>query len=249
VTRGVAYEIRDRVATVTLNRPGDANRLTNEMAAALIDASEAAEDSDAIAVVVRGSGRWFCAGLADGVVAEELQGRRSPIDAVARVTKPVVAVLDGPAIGPGAELVLAADLRIAADTATLEFPDVGNGRLPCFGATQRLPRLVGRARALEILLLGTPVCAAEAAELGLVTRVAAPGELEAVVEEVVGVLCACGPLALVLAKEALRRACDLPLAEGLRLEEDLYALLQTTADRREGVRSFLKGRPPRFRGR
>jgi len=249
VTRGLIYELRDRVAGLTLDRPGDGNRLTMEMAAALIEACQAAEDSDAVAVVVRGRGCWFCAGLAEGVGPEDLQGRRSPVEALAGVTKPVVAVLEGPAIGPGAELALAADVRIAAETATLQFPDVSEGRIPCFGATQRLPRLIGRARALEILLFGTEVSPAEAAELGLVTRVAAPAKLEATVDEVIGTLCARAPLALALAKEAVVRACDLPLADGMRLEEDLYALLQTTEDRAEGVRSFLEKRTPRFRGR
>ena len=166
MSRGVAYELDGRVAYVWLDRPQDANRLTHTMAAALMEACEEAEDSGATAVVLRGRGRSFCEGLAEGVVPEELQGRRNPVEAVARITKPVVAVLQGPATGLGAELALAADLRVAAETATITFPDLGDGRLPCFGATQRLPRLIGRARALEVLLLGTPIPATEAAEMG-----------------------------------------------------------------------------------
>jgi enoyl-CoA hydratase/carnithine racemase len=219
------------------------------MAGALLEACEEAEDSDAVAVVARGSGGWFCGGLADGVAPQDLWGRRNPVEALARITKPVIAVLDGSAVGPGAELALAADLRFAAETAALVFPDVAEGRLPCFGATQRLPRLIGRARALEVLLLGTPIGAVEAQRLGLVTRVAPAVDLERAVDDVTRVLRAQGPLALALAKEAVRRAEDLPLADGMRLEEDLYALLLTTADRAEGVRSFVEKRRPRFGGR
>ena len=128
--RGVAYDLRDGVGRVTLDRGRDQNRITYEMAAALTEVCEEAEDGDAVVVVVRGSGNCFCAGLADGVVPEALRGRGNPVEALARITKPVVAVLDGPATGAGAELALAADLRIAADGATLAFPDVSEGRLP-----------------------------------------------------------------------------------------------------------------------
>ncbi|MHC4109407.1 MAG: enoyl-CoA hydratase/isomerase family protein, partial [Planctomycetota bacterium] len=230
-------------------RPGDRNRITHEMAGALVEACEEAEDSDAVAVVTRGSREWFCGGLADGVTPQDLWGRRNPIEALARITKPVIAVLNGSAVGPGAELALAADLRVAAETAALVFPDVAEGRLPCFGATQRLPRLIGRARALEVLLLGTPIGALEAQRLGLVTRIAPAVDLGTAIDDLIGMLRAQGPLALVLAKEAVRRAGDLPLADGMRLEEDLYALLLTTADRAEGVSSFVEKRGPRFGGR
>jgi enoyl-CoA hydratase/carnithine racemase len=248
VNDGVTYELRGRVAWVTLDRPGDRNRLTHAAAAGLIDACEEAEDGQAVVVVLRGRGDWFCGGLADGVAREELGGRRNPVDAVARITKPVVVVLTGPAAGAGAELALAGDLRLAADGATLTFPDVGDGRVPCFGATQRLPRLIGRTRALEVLLLAAPISAPAAAAMGLVSRVAPAADIDQLVDEVVGGLCAQGPLALAMAKEAVLRAGDLPLADGMRLEEDLYVLLQTTTDRAEGVRSFLEKRRPRFRG-
>lgn len=247
--RGIAYEVRDGIACVTLDRAEDGNRLTHEMAAALIDATDEAEDSDAVAMVLRGSGRWFCGGLAEGVAPQDLLGRCNPVEALARVTKPVVAVIGGPAVGIGAELALAADIRIAADSATLTFPEVANGRLPCFGATQRLPRLVGRMRALEFLLLGEAIPAVEAVAVGLVSRVSPAAELESAVGTLTRTLRQHGPLALALAKEAVLRAGDLPLAAGMRLEEDLYVLLQTTADRAEGVRSFLAKRRPHFRGR
>jgi enoyl-CoA hydratase/carnithine racemase len=191
----------------------------------------------------------FCAGLADRVDPHVVRRRGDPVAALAAITKPVVAAVRGRAVGLGAELALAADLRVASRDAGFEFPDVSQGRVPCFGATQRLPRLVGRARALEMVLCGARTTAVAAAKLGLVSRLVTSGRLDEAVRELVAQLGRQGPLALVLAKEAVRRAGDLTLADGLRLEEDLYVLLQTTDDRREGIRSFLEKRPPRFRGR
>lgn len=249
MTRTLTYTLRDQVARLTLHRPDDGNRLTPQMAAELREACEEAEDSDAVAVVLGGAGPFFCAGLAQDTTPEDLHGRLDPVDAVARVTKPVIAVLAGLASGPGAELALAADFRVVSPAATFTFPEVANGRIPTFGATQRLPRLVGRSRAVEILLLGRDVCGAEAVEIGLATRMVPAPEIDAAVDVLVQTLSRHGRLALALAKEAVLRAGDLPLADGMRLEEDLYVLLQTTEDRREGVRSFLDKRPPRYRGR
>lgn len=249
VTRGIEYEARDGVAYVTLDRPAEGNRFTYEMAAAFVEACEAAEDDDASVVVLRARGPAFCRGLAAGVDARNLRRRRNPVEALASISKPVLAVLSGAAVGAGAELTLAADLRLAASGVVFQFSDVAGGQIPCFGGTQRLPRIVGRTRALELLLLGVPIRAREAARLGLVSRVVASSRLDQVVSRLVATLRSQGPLAVVLAKEAVRRAADLPLGDGLRLEQDLYVLLQTTTDRREGVRSFLEKRRPRFRGR
>jgi enoyl-CoA hydratase/carnithine racemase len=249
VTRALTYTLRDQVARVTLHRPDDGNRLTPQMAAELREACEEAEDSDAVAVILDGAGAFFCAGLAQDVTPEDVLGGLDPVGAVARVTKPVIAVLGGPASGPGAELALAADFRIVSPATTFTFPEVAHGRIPTFGATQRLPRLIGRTRAIEILLLGRDVSGAEAVEIGLATRMVPVPEMAAAVEALVQTLSRHGRLALALAKEAVLRAGDLALADGMRLEEDLYVLLQTTEDRREGVRSFLDKRPPRYRGR
>ncbi len=249
MTRALTYTLRDQVARVTLHRPDDGNRLTPQMAAELREACEEAEDSDAVAVILDGAGVFFCAGLAQDVTPEDVLGRLDPVGAVARVTKPVIAVLGGPASGPGAELALAADFRIVSPATTFTFPEVSQGRIPTFGATQRLPRLIGRTRAIEILLLGRDVSGAEAVEIGLATRMVPVPEMDAAVEALVQTLSRHGRLALALAKEAVLRAGDLALADGMRLEEDLYVLLQTTEDRREGVRSFLDKRPPRYRGR
>ncbi len=247
--RGLVVAQRAGIAHLVLDRPTDRNRITPEMAAALVEACEEFEDGDATAVEIRGRGRWFCGGLADGVEPTDLHGRRDPVAALARLTKPVVAVLSGPAAGGGAELALAADIRVATSRVTIDFAEGRVPWLPGFGATQRLPRIVGRTRALEILLMGEPISATVAAEWGLVSRVVPARELETAVVELRASLRRRGPLALALAKEAVLRAGELPLAEGIRMEEDLYVLLQTTQDRAEGIRSFLEKRRPRFTGR
>jgi len=248
VGHAVTHTRCDRVAYIALVGSRDGNRFTRDMAAQFIEACEDAGDADTAAVVIRGSHGSFCEGLAPELSPEDLLGRGNPVEALARLTQPVIAMVEGRARGLGAELALAADFRCLATTASFSFPDVAAGRLPTFGATQRLPRLIGRARAMEILLLGREVAAAEALEIGLAARVTPAEDLPAAVEGLAQTLARHGPLALALAKEAVVRAGDLSLAEGMRLEEDLYALLQTTEDRREGVRSFLEKRAPRFRG-
>ena len=251
VRRGAATElaVRDAVAWITLARPETRNRLEPELLAGLVEACAAAEAAEEVRVVVlAAAGTHFCAGLPESCSwppAEWPDG----VGAVARLTKPVIACVAGEVRGWGVALALACDLRIAASTAVLRLPEAARGRLPGGGVTQRLARLVGPARALELVLLGEPLPATRAAAWGLLSCVVAPGRLHVTAVAMAGTLAARGPLALRLAKEAVTRAFDLPLDDGLRLEHDLYVLLQTTADRREGVRAFVGRRKPRFRGR
>jgi enoyl-CoA hydratase len=249
--RSAAVEIAvaDHVAWLTLARPATQNRLDEETMGALADACEVVEHDDAVrAVVLAGAGPHFCAGL------PRAMGWPPPdwpdgIASVAGVSKPVVACLAGTVGGWGVALALASDLRLAATTTVLRIDDVPRGRLPGGGVTQRLPRVVGPSRALAMLLLGQPVAARTAAAWGLVSRVVAGSRLRATAAALARDLVARGPLAQRLAKEAVVRALDLPLHDGMQLEHDLYVLLQTTADRREGVRSFLERRTPRYEGR
>jgi enoyl-CoA hydratase/carnithine racemase len=244
---GVRWSIDDGVAWITLARPRRGNRVDLGAAQALCAAAEEIELDDRVAVaVVSGSGRAFCLGVEDGGAWET--ERTDWVDAVARLTCPVLAALNGDAVAEGCELALACDLRLAAPGAALSLPQVADGRLPRHGATQRLPRLIGRARALDLLLSGRRVGAREAARIGLVSRVAAGGFAAALRAEVAS-LREKGPVALRLGKEAVQKGIDLTLEQGLRLEQDLYVLLQTTADRGEGVRAFRERRRPRFRGR
>ena len=169
--------------------------------------------------------------------------------AVADIEAPTVAVMAGDAIGPAWELALACDLRIASTEAHVGSPEIRFGRVPAAGATQRLPRIGRPGVALELLLLGEIVTASRALDLGLVHRVAPPAELDAALESLLEDLRRAAPIASAYTKEAVHRGCELPLADGLRLEADLSALLQTTADRAGGISAFNERRAPRFDGR
>ena len=236
--------------TATLEWPAARNRaaskLTAAMALRLIElAEEVEDDADALMLVIRGAGGNFCGGFDDDVDSMA----PSVVESIAVLSKPTLAIIDGLAADEGMELALAADLRVAAQNARFTMGQLGRGRMPRFGGTQRLPRLIGAAHTLRMLLTGAAIDGGEAMRLGLVTYVA-PGRaaLERVAGEVVRAITSRGPVAARLAKEAVRKGCDLTLDQGIRLEEDLYALLQTTADRAEGVRAFLDKRKPLFRG-
>jgi enoyl-CoA hydratase/carnithine racemase len=232
------------VTTLTI-LDGDAG-LTSALHAALVEAAAEIDLDDQVRVVVlRARGRAFCgaardeAGVTDGGVA-----------AIAALRVPVVALLQGDALDEGLELALACDLRLAAPSARVALGQISAGRLPRHGGTQRLPRIAGKGRALSMLLLGERLTARVAHDAGLVQRVVPQRELWRAGEKLAREMASRAPIAQRLAKEALRAASDLPLAEGLRLEGDLYVLLQSTADRDEGIASFReRRRRPVFRGR
>jgi enoyl-CoA hydratase len=248
-TAPVETEVAGGVAWLTLARPATRNRLDEELMCALAEACEAMEHDETVrALVLSGAGHHFCAGLPRGV-GWPPRSWPDAIASVAGVGKPVVACLEGTVSGWGVALALACDIRLAASTAALRLDEVPRGRLPGGGVTQRLPRVVGPSRAMAMLLLGESIPARTAADWGLVSRVVPASRVRAAAAETARTLTAHGPLAQRLAKEAVVRALDMPLDDGMRLEHDLYVLLQTTADRREGVRSFLERRTPRYEGR
>jgi len=243
---GLRVERGEHVVWLHLERPQHGNRITLALAQALCAASAEIElDDDVHAVVLAASGGAFCLGIEDG---GEWEWQADCIGAIGTLTRPVVAVLPGDALAEGLELALACDLRIASERASFAMPQVVRGHLPGHGGTQRLPRLVGRSRALELLLTGRRVTAAEALAIGLVSRCVPAAELTAAATETVTALAGKGPTALRFAKEAVLKGSDLTLDQGIRLEQDLYVLLQSTRDRREGIRAFLTKRRPRFRG-
>jgi enoyl-CoA hydratase len=241
--------VRDGVAWLTLDRARSGNTLDATVLGDLAAACAAVDDRDDVRVVVlAANGRVFSRGLPRGV-AWPAPRWPDAVDAVARVRKPVIACLQGEAVGLGASLALACDLRVGTPRASLALPEVPAGRLPGGGATQRLARLVGPARALDVVLLGRRVDAREMLAWGLLHEVVPAAKLAGTAARLAGELARRGPLAVRLAKEAVLRALDLPLDDGIRLEHDLYVLLQTTADRREGVAAFRERRPARFTGR
>jgi enoyl-CoA hydratase/carnithine racemase len=171
------------------------------------------------------------------------------VEAVASLSKPVIAALNGDALGAGLELALACDIRVGREDARFGFPQVREGMIPMSGGTQRLPRIVGLAKALELIMTGEPIDADEARRIGLISRIVPPSELVKVAEELAAAILKGAPLAVRYGKEAVQQGSELPLAEGARLEADLSLLLQTTADRSEGIRSYHERRSPEFQGR
>jgi enoyl-CoA hydratase/carnithine racemase len=245
-SRGLRTSIVDGVAWLTLDRPRDGNRITQELAQELCGAAAEIELDDRVLVVVlAASGPSFCLGVEDGGDWEQ---RMDWVDAIGRLTRPVVAAIQGDAVGEGLELALACDLRIASERARFALPQLAAGRLPAHGGTQRLPRIVGRTRALDLLLTGRTITAAAAETIGLVSRVVRHAGFARSLGTVIDALRSTGPMALRYGKEAVLKGADLTLEQGMRLEEDLYVLLQTTRDRQEGIRAFLHQRKPVFRG-
>jgi enoyl-CoA hydratase len=237
--RAALVRVRDGIATIALPAP----RIDLALAQQLVAAAEAiAHDESVRVAVLHGPPGLFC--LGDEAAAPEWPDW---VGAIGGLAVPVIAAVGGGADGAGAELALAADIRVMARRAWFAFPHLACGALPRHGATQRLPRLIGRTRALELLLSGRRIGAREAQRIGLASVVAAQPLMAA--RALAAELCTKGPIALRLAKEAVAKSLDLTLEQGVRLEQDLYVLLQTTRDRAEGVRAFIAKRPPKFRGR
>lgn len=183
----------------------------------------------------------------DGIPGIEPLG--AGVHLLAEVPQPVVAAITGACHGPGLEIALACDIRLAAGDATFAAPETGAGSLPRAGGTQRLPRAVGRAQALRLLLTGDVIDAAEARRIGLVSGVHEPAQVEAMARALAGRIADRGPIATRMGKEAVRHGVEMTLEQALRYETDLTILLQSTADRAEGVEAFVSKRPPRFTGR
>jgi len=245
----VIFEKVGQLGVVTLNRPEASNRINMALAGALADVcAEINQDPEIRAVIITGAGESFSTGTDWGKGSTEaaLWSVATPMDSLGC---PVIAAINGDALGQGLEMALACDLRLAAETARLGLPDIAPGLIPRDGGTQRLPRLIGRARALELILTGESISAGEAHQLGLVNKVVPPSELMSTANIIAQRIASCAPLASRYSKEAVNKGSELTLEQGLRLESDLYAILQTTADRTEGITSFLEKRRPEFKGK
>ena len=254
----ILWEAADGVGTITLNRPEVHNAMNEAMRRDLYAAFEGLITDDAVrVVVVTGAGdKAFSAGadirefVAPQVPVKFRDGRRR-VDfraAMDRCPQPIIAAIRGFALGGGLELALACDIRIAGEDSQLGLTEVNLAIIPGGGGTQRLPRLVGRGKALEMILTGARIDAREALRIGLVERVVPATEVLSSAQALARTLAEKAPVALRYAKEAVVKGLGLPLEDGLRLENDLATLLRTTDDRIEGAKAFLEKRKPRFTG-
>jgi enoyl-CoA hydratase len=245
----IALARKGPIAEIRLNRPAAGNPVDAAFLQELDAATAALHDDDSVSVVLlTAEGEVFSAGASDPEEQPPAQAEL-PFRCLELMAQPVIALIEGAAVGTGLELALACDVRIAGENARFAMPAVAAGAMPVAGGTQRLPRLIGHARAAEMILLGKPMDAAAALACGLVNRVAPSAEARAEAERLAQTMASRGPLALRYAKEAINRGLDMPLEQALRYETDLTVILQTTRDRNEGVRAFLEKRPPRFEGR
>jgi enoyl-CoA hydratase len=254
----LTLEVADRVATLTINRPDKLNALNDATIAELGNAIDQIRVDDSVAgVLLTGAGRAFVAG-AD---ISELSNQ-SPVLAKARARagqdvfrkfetspKPVIAAVNGFALGGGCELAMACHIRIASDAAKFGQPESKLGLLPGYGGSQRLPRLVGKGRANQLLLTGEIIDAAEAYRIGLVNKVVASDQLMNEARAMMKTVLANGPLAVALCIEAIDRGLQMSLEEGLVLEANHFGLLAATDDMREGTRAFMEKRAPSFKGK
>jgi enoyl-CoA hydratase len=254
----LTLSVEDRVATLTVNRPDKLNALSAALIGELDRAMDEVGSRDEIgALILTGGGRAFVAGADIGELTNRsaLEGRRLARlgqDVFRRFEtsrKPTVAAVNGFALGGGCELAMACHVRIASDAAKFGQPEVKLGLIPGYGGTQRLTRLVGRGRALQLLLTGEMIDAPEAYRIGLVNRVVPPDQLLAQARSMVQQMLTNAPLALAACIELVDRGYHIPLEDALDLEATRFGVLIATGDTAEGTRAFLEKRAARFTGR
>lgn len=253
------FEVKDGIALVTINRPDKLNALNDQVMLELSHAAERiATEPEIKGAILTGSGpKSFVAGADIGDLS-----RQGPFDGKARAQrgqavlrrletcgKPVIAAINGFALGGGCELAMACHIRIASDNAKFGQPEVKLGIAPGYGGTQRLPRLVGKGIALQLILTGEMIDAQEAYRIGLVNKVVPPAELLAESEKMMRGMLAMGPLAVRLSIEAIDQGLEMTLDEGLLLEANHFGLLAATQDMKEGTTAFLEKRAAKFQGR
>ncbi len=253
------YEKKATLAYITINRPDAMNALSNALVEEFSQAFDLVEqDEDVRALIITGAGeKAFMAGAdikelekRDYVLGRQQTRRRQQVfNRIAEMKIPVIAAINGFALGAGLELAIACTLRVACEEARLGSPEVNLGIIPGDGATQRLPRLVGFGRAMEMVLTGDQLDAQEAYRIGLVNKVVPRGELMETTKKLAEKIASKAPLAVQCAKEAVNRSMEVGIYEGLAHESYLHAFTCATDDKKEGVSAFLEKRKPNFQGK
>jgi enoyl-CoA hydratase len=249
----------NNVVVVTINRPKVLNALNSqtvdELRRAMLDLQR---DESVRAIVLTGAGeKSFVAGadINELAVQTPTGGREHALrgqhvfDVIENLGKPVIAAINGFALGGGCELAMACTLRIAADSARIGQPEINLGLIPGYAGTQRLPRLVGKGKAMEMILTGAPIAADEALRIGLVNRVVPAASLMAEARALAAQLAAAAPIAVRYIINAVNKGMEMPFAEACQYEATLFGLVASTDDMREGTKAFLEKRKPEFKGR
>ncbi len=257
----ILHELKNNIGYVTINRPKFLNALNKECLTELLEILTLWKDDDNCrAVIITGAGgKVFSPGADINVFLAERQkalgGRewsrygQVVLKYLESLGKPSVAAINGMAMGGGLELALACTFRIACESAVFGLPEISVGIMPGWGGTQRITRLVGKTKAMELVLTGEPVSAEEARHIGLVSMVVPAAELITASEQFLKRILKNAPVAIKLALEVINSAADLPLTDGLALESNLAGLLCTTKDGQEGIQAFIEKRKPKFEGR
>jgi enoyl-CoA hydratase len=253
----LTFDVADRIATITVNRPDKLNALNDAVMDELRTAiAEARRRRDVGAVLLTGAGRAFVAGADIAELADQraIEGK-ARAERGQRVfrrfetsPKPTLAAVNGFALGGGCELAMACHMRIASEAAKFGQPEVKLGIVPGYGGSQRLPRIVGKGRALQLLLTGEMIDAAEAYRIGLVNRVVPAADLIPAARALLTTILAQGPLAVAHCIEAVDRGLDMGLDDAIALEAAYFGMLSATRDKEEGMRAFLEKRPATFTG-
>jgi enoyl-CoA hydratase/carnithine racemase len=254
----IDYKKEGRVAIFTINRPEAMNAMNMETMREFRQAiTEFRDDPELWVGIVTGAGeKAFCGGadIKDTLPfmkehSREVWSFPPSIMRGLELWKPLIAAINGMALGGGLEIVLACDIRIAAENARLGTPEVTLGLIPGWGGTQRLPRAIPKCKAAELLLMGKLIDAQEAYRIGLVNKVVPQAELMATAKEWAQTICQAGPLAVRSAKEAMLKGCDMTLEDGLRLESALVAYVMATEDFAEGTKAFVEKRKPNYKAK
>ncbi|KYK28824.1 MAG: crotonase [Candidatus Proteinoplasmatales archaeon SG8-5] len=254
----ITVEVEENIGIITLNRPEALNALNSRMLAELGKAAAELEADNAVkVVVVTGAERAFAAGadIAEMMTMTALEGQKhgklgqDTFAAFEDMVKPVIAAVNGFALGGGCELAMACDIRLASEKAKFGQPEVKLGVTPGFGGTQRLPRLVGRAKAKELIFTGEMIDAAEAHRIGLVNAVYPPEALMEETKKLANLIAANGEIAVSLSKRAINKGIEVDLKSGCAIEAEIFGLCFSTEDQKEGMKAFTEKRPPEFKGR